>query len=85
MRLLLAGIMAFISSPWLAAATPMVAPAPRVLERAIVESSLPTSGRHIRQFAFDADSSTYFASEGNAGKTDHLTLRFDRPAAIQSI
>ncbi|HXD85283.1 MAG TPA: hypothetical protein VN641_02235 [Urbifossiella sp.] len=62
-----------------------MAPAPRPVEQAVIESSLASGGRHIRQFAFDADPTTYFATEANAGKDDHLTLRFDRPVALYSL
>src|SRR5215468_8335511 len=47
---------------------------------AIVESSLKTAGGQVRQLAFDGDAAaTYFASDGNPGKDDHFTLRFDGP------
>ncbi|HEY1186740.1 MAG TPA: basic secretory protein-like protein [Gemmata sp.] len=61
------------------------APAPHALERAWVESSLPTAGPRIRQFAFDADPSTYFASERDAAKTDHFTLRFESPVRLKTV
>jgi hypothetical protein len=62
-----------------------VAPPPRPVELAVVESSLPTAGGRIRQFAFDADPATYFASDGNPTKADHLTLTFDAPVALKDI
>jgi hypothetical protein len=52
---------------------------------ASVESSLESAGERIRQFAFDGDAQTYFASEKVAAPTDHFTLILDRPARIKSI
>lgn len=52
---------------------------------AVVESTLATDSGQIRQFAFDGDPNTYFRSSKNAGKDDHLTLIFDKPAAMKSI
>lgn len=52
---------------------------------AAVESSLESAGERIRQFAFDGDAQTYFASEKIAAPTDHFTLTLDRPARIKSI
>jgi hypothetical protein len=70
-------------------AAPLVAqpaaPAPRPVVRAVAESSLPTAGGRIRQFVFDGDPNTYFASEGNATKDDHLTLTFDEPVTLHGI
>lgn len=61
------------------------APPPRQIERAAVESSLPTAGGRIRQLAFDADPNTYFASDRSAKKTDHFTLTFDGPVKAKSV
>ncbi|AMV26308.1 basic secretory protein [Gemmata sp. SH-PL17] len=66
-------------------AAPVPAPAPRPVVQAAIESSLPTAGGRIRQFAFDADPATYFASDRNPTKTDHLTLTFDRPVTLKSV
>jgi hypothetical protein len=66
-----------------AAETP--APAPRPVVPAVAESSLPTGGGRIRQFAFDADPATYFASDRNPTAADHLTLTFDRPVSLRSV
>ena len=66
-------------------AHPTKAPQPRTVEFAIAESSLASSGSHIRQFAFDTDPTTYFASEKNVAKTDHFTLTFDHPVSLQTI
>ncbi|QEL19659.1 basic secretory protein-like protein [Limnoglobus roseus] len=52
---------------------------------ASVESSLPTAGGDIRQFAFDGKPSTVFVSNGKAKKDDHLTLAFDRVIDVQSL
>ena len=52
---------------------------------ATVESSLATSGGHIRQFAFDGDDKTWFASEKNPGKDDTFTLIFDKPVTVKSV
>lgn len=78
-------ILAFLASPCLAADS---APPPRPVARpasAVVESSLATGSNQIRQFAFDGDPDTFFASEKNATKADHFTLTFDAPANVKSI
>lgn len=49
------------------------------------ESSLPTDNRQIRQYAFDGDPETFFASARNAAGDDHFTLRFDWPVRVKSI
>jgi len=61
------------------------APAPRALERGAVESSLATATTHIRQYAFDTDANTYFASEKKATKGDHFTLRFDGAVKVKAL
>src|SRR5947208_172672 len=58
---------------------------PKKAVAAVVESSLKTAGGQIRQFAFDGDPDTYFASDGNPGKDDHFTVRFDEPVAVKDI
>jgi hypothetical protein len=78
-------VLAVLTSPCFAAEP---APAPRPVARpatAVVGSSLATGGGQIRQFAFDGNPDTYFASEKNAAKTDHLTLTFDTPANLKSV
>jgi hypothetical protein len=78
-------LLVFLASPCLAADS---APPPRPVARpasAVVESSLATGSNQIRQFAFDGDPNTFFASEKNAKKTDHFTLTFDAPANVKSI
>jgi hypothetical protein len=52
---------------------------------ATIETSLATDSTHIRQFAFDGDSATFFASAQNAGPSDHFTMVFETPVAIESI
>ena len=52
---------------------------------AVIETTLATAPGHIRQFAFDGDAESYFASEGNAGSADHFTLVLDKPVAVKSI
>lgn len=69
----------FLSLPLLAAepAKPAIA--------ASIETTLPTSGEHIRQLAFDGDDKTYFTSAKNATNKDHFTLILDKPATIRSL
>jgi hypothetical protein len=52
---------------------------------ATVETSLKSASGQIRQFAFDGDSKTYFASADNAKSSDHFTLVFDKPVAVKSV
>ena len=52
---------------------------------AVVESSLKTDGKQIRQYAFDGDAGTYFASKDNPTKDDHFTLTFDKPVTVKTI
>jgi hypothetical protein len=52
---------------------------------AVVETTLATGGKNIRQFAFDSDPNTYFASEKNIGKDDHFTLVFDAPVTVKAV
>lgn len=52
---------------------------------AVVESTLATDAGNIRQFVFDGNPDTYFASAANASKADHLTLTFDKPVAVTSV
>ena len=62
-----------------------VAPAPQPVARAVAESSRATAGNYIRQFAFDGNPDTYFATDGNAKKDDHLTLIFDQPVKLHKV
>jgi hypothetical protein len=52
---------------------------------AVAASTLATGGDHIRQFAFDGDPATFFASAASAAKADHFTLTFDAPVAVRSV
>ena len=52
---------------------------------AIIETTLKTADGQIRQFAFDGDPATYFASAQNPGASDHFTLVFDEPVTIRSL
>ena len=53
--------------------------------RATATSTLATDYDHIREFAFDGDSKTYFESEKNPTASDSFTLTFDKPVAVKSI
>jgi hypothetical protein len=65
-------------------AVPAAAPgAPPVV--ATVETTLASAPGQIRQFAFDGDPDTYFASDKDARSGDHFTLVFDVPVAVKSI
>jgi Peptidase of plants and bacteria/F5/8 type C domain len=64
---------------------PVLAADPPAKVSAVVESSLKSAGGNIRQFALDGDQNTYFASEGNPGKDDHFTIRFDEPVLLKSV
>lgn len=70
-------------------ADPIVrAPAPHVAPKKIaatVESSLASNKRNIRQYAFDGNDNTYFASEKNAGKADYFSVVFDTPVAVSLV
>jgi hypothetical protein len=52
---------------------------------AVVESSLKTAAGNIRQFAFDGNLDSYFASTKNPDKDDHFTLIFDKPIAVHKV
>jgi hypothetical protein len=52
---------------------------------AVAASSLKTATGQIRQFAFDGDPDTTFASDGKPGKDDHFTLTFDRPVTLKAV
>jgi serine/threonine protein kinase len=52
---------------------------------AVVETTLATKGEQIRQFAFDGDTASFFASAANAAHNDHFTLTFDRPVKVRSM
>ena len=52
---------------------------------AVVETTLATDGEHIRQFAFDGSTDSYFASAKPPTKGEHFTLRFDQPLTVKAI
>ena len=52
---------------------------------AVVETTLGTSGGQIRQFAFDGDETSFFASSQPPGRDDHFTLVLDAPVSARSI
>ena len=52
---------------------------------ATVETTLTTADSQIRQFAFDGDPDTYFASEKNPSAADSFTLRFDKAVAVKTV
>ncbi len=53
--------------------------------RATIHTTLTTSAGQIRQFAFDGDPNTFFASVEKPGLADHFTLIFDEAVAVGSI
>ncbi|MDB5384796.1 MAG: basic secretory proteinF5/8 type protein [Planctomycetaceae bacterium] len=53
--------------------------------RVVIETSLKTGSGQIRQFAFDGQPDTFFASEKNAVVSDFFTLVFDKPVTLKSI
>jgi hypothetical protein len=61
------------------------APPTQPVVAATVETTLTTSSGQIRQFAFDGDPATYFASKENFAGSDHFTLIFDRSVAVSSV
>src|SRR5438132_12141129 len=67
---------------------PAVAPPPRPAPprvAATVETTLATAAGHVRQFAYDGDPDTYFASEKNPTTADHFTLVVDQPVAVNAV
>jgi len=50
-----------------------------------IDTTLSTDGGQIRQFAFDGDPTTYFASDRKLRRADHFTLVFDKPVAASAI
>jgi len=74
----------FLRTPLAALGAPGPNPAePPVV--ATIETTLSTDAAQIRQYAFDGDANTFFASQQNVGNTDHFTLVFDKPEAVKSI
>ncbi len=66
----------------LAAAT---ASAPKRPVPLSIETTLGTGDGQIRQFAFDGDESTFFASKQAPGPEDHFTLVLDQPVNVKLI
>ncbi|MCU1278688.1 MAG: peptidase, partial [bacterium] len=60
-------------------------PRPKPPVTATVQTTLATASEHIRQYAFDGNRGTFFASDRNPGSGDHFTLVFDEPVAVKSI
>jgi hypothetical protein len=60
------------------------APKPTPVE-ATVESTLATDSDKIRQFAFDGDDATYFASKDRPSLDDSFTLVLGAPALVKSV
>jgi hypothetical protein len=58
---------------------------PKPPATAVVETTLATADRQIRQFAFDGNPDTFFASAKEPGKDDHFTLVFDAPVAVRAV
>ena len=52
---------------------------------ATVESTLATDGKQIRQYAFDGDPQTAFASTGPSVAADHFTITLERAVPVRSI
>lgn len=77
-RLLASTLMA--CTPTLAADAPPAKPV-----EAVVASTMATASDKVRQFAFDGDDATYFASEAKPGPDDSFTLTLDAPALAKSV
>jgi len=58
---------------------------PQLPIAAVIETTLPTAGDQIRQFAFDGDPDTFFVSAQDVGAGDHFTLVLDQPVALRSV
>lgn len=58
---------------------------PEATVAARVESSLPSAVDHIRQFAFDGNADTCFATSTSPTASDHLTFIFDAPVKLKSV
>jgi hypothetical protein len=63
----------------------LAAPDAKQVIAATIETTLATNGEHIRQFAFDGEDKSYFASEKNATDKDHFTLILDKPAVVRAL
>jgi hypothetical protein len=76
--------LAFLA-PLLATACALSAEPEAAPVRAVVETTLTTAKDQLRQFAFDGDPATYYASDKAPGPDDHFTLVFDRAVALASV
>ncbi len=81
-RLSLAALL--LSLPAGASAAPPAKPGETSVA-ATVETTLGTASGQIRQFAFDGDADTFFASAQDVGGADHFTLVFDKPVSMKSL
>jgi hypothetical protein len=84
----LIGVLLAVPAVVLAAQAPPAADTPvAVTIETSLRSAIDAKGStgQIRQFAFDGDPKTYFASAENATSSDHFTLTLDRPAQVRSI
>jgi hypothetical protein len=61
------------------------APKPGRSVAAAVESTLSTGSDKVRQFAFDGDDATYYASANPPGAHDAFTLTFAQPVTVNSV
>lgn len=61
-------------------AEPASAPVP-----VVVETTLTTADRQVRQFACDGNPATFFASDKAPGPGDHFTLVFDKAVALTAV
>ena len=52
---------------------------------AVVESTLATDSDKIRQFAFDGDDDTFYASKDAPGAEDSFTLVLNEPVVVKSV
>jgi hypothetical protein len=67
------------------AASAAAEPATTASVAAVIETTLTTDGEQIRQFAYDGDAETYFASAKQATAHDHFTLVFEKPVAVHAL
>jgi Peptidase of plants and bacteria len=81
-RLILAVLLVEVPFETLHARGPTANPSP---VRATVHTTLTTSAGQIRQFAFDGDPHTFFASAEKPETSDHFTLNFDDEVEVTSI
>ncbi len=52
---------------------------------ATIDTTLKTADAQIRQFAFDGNAETFFASEKEVSGADFFMLRFDKPVSMKSV